>query len=207
MNKKIYDISMSIHPTMQVYKNYEHKKPRFTIHNDFKTHGTYETDLAMNLHTGTHIDFPLHMIEHGANSDSESLLKLFSEAIVYDLAHVEGAIEAHHLQSLTFKPNTFALFKTKNSFSETFLFDFVYVSQSAAEFLITQPILGVGVDGLGIERAQEGHPTHHLLLGKNIIIIEGLRLKAIQPGSYEFICLPIKIAGVEALPCRAVLIG
>jgi arylformamidase len=73
MNKKIYDISMSIHPTMQVYKNYEHKKPRFTIHNDFKTHGTYETDLAMNLHTGTHIDFPLHMIEHGANSDSESL--------------------------------------------------------------------------------------------------------------------------------------
>jgi arylformamidase len=207
MNKKLYDVSMTIHPTMQVYKNYDHKKPRFTIHDAFKTHGFYETDLAMNLHTGTHIDFPLHMIEHGATSDSEVLSKFLAEAVVYDLTHVEGAIEAHHLTSLTFKPNTFALFKTKNSFSENFLFDFVYVSQSAAAFLITQQLIGVGVDGLGIERAQDGHPTHHLLLGKNIIIIEGLRLKDIQPGSYEFICLPMKIAGVEALPCRAVLIG
>lgn len=205
MSKKMHDISMMIHPTMQVYKNYEHKKPRFVIHDAFQTHGFYETDITMNLHTGTHIDYPLHMIQNGANSNSEQLSRLFAPAIVYDLTHVDGAIEAHHLQTLSFKPGTFALFKTKNSFSEEFLFDFVYVSTSAAEWLIKQEVLGVGVDGLGVERAQEGHPTHHQLLSNNIIIIEGLRLKDVRPGTYELICLPLKIAHVEAVPCRAVL--
>ena len=207
MNKKIYDISMTIHPDMQVYKNYDHKKPRFTIHDEFAAHGYYETDLAMNLHTGTHIDFPLHMIKHGASSNQEKLSSFMKEAVVYDLTHVTGAIEKKHLEGFVFKPGTFALFKTKNSLSETFQFDFVYVATSAAAFLITCGLIGIGIDGLGIERAQEGHPTHHLLLENNYIIIEGLRLKAIHPGTYDFICLPLKIANVEALPCRAILLG
>ena len=97
MNKKIYDISMTIHSDMQVYKNYDHKKPRFTIHDEFAAHGYYETDLAMNLHTGTHIDFPLHMIKHGASSNQEKLSSFIKEAVVYDLTHVTGAIEKKHL--------------------------------------------------------------------------------------------------------------
>ena len=125
MNKKMYDISMTIHPTMQVYKNYEHKKPRFVVNNAFKTHGFYETDVHFNLHTGTHIDFPLHMIEHGRTSDHTDLPSLMKQAVVYDLTHVKGGIERHHLEKLTFKPHTFALFKTLNSESEEFLFDFV----------------------------------------------------------------------------------
>ncbi len=66
--------------------------------------------------------------------------------------------------------------------------------------------MGVGTDGLGIERAQKGHPTHKILLGNDIIIIEGLRLKDVPEDVYDMFCLPLKIPGVEATPARVVLL-
>jgi arylformamidase len=44
------------------------------------------------------------------------------------------------------------------------------------------------------------------LLNKGLFIIEGLRLKGIKEGRYDFIILPLKISNVEALPARAILI-
>ena len=65
-------------------------------------------------------------------------------------------------------------------------------------------IKGVGIDALGIERNQT--PTHKLLLGAGIIIIEGLRLKDVPEGEYFLIALPLKIKDVEAAPTRAILV-
>ena len=64
----------------------------------------------------------------------------------------------------------------------------------------------MGTDGLGIERGQENHETHKILLGNDIHIIEGLNLFEIVSGEYTLIALPIKIEGVEASPVRAVLV-
>jgi arylformamidase len=100
----------------------------------------------------------------------------------------------------------FLLFKTKNSFKEEFINDFVFLSQDASAYLANKKIKGVGTDGLGIERSQEGHPTHKNLLSKNIVIIEGLRLKDVPEGTYQLICLPLKIDNVEASLARAILI-
>lgn len=97
------------------------------------------------------------------------------------------------------------LFKTKNSYSETFHSEFVYLSEEAAECLATADLKGVGIDGLGIEREQSEHPTHKRLLEKDILIYEGLNLKDVEEGIYEFIGLPLKIGDVEASPVRAIL--
>ena len=59
---------------------------------------------------------------------------------------------------------------------------------------------------MGIERSQEGFPTHRSLLSNGIVILEGLRLKDIAEGDYILISLPLKIENVEAAPCRAVLL-
>ena len=62
---KIYDISMELNPNVFVYKNKPEKKPVFEVtENGYVT----ETNLSLNLHTGTHIDAPLHMIKDGAQS-------------------------------------------------------------------------------------------------------------------------------------------
>lgn len=205
MIKMMYDISMNISNNVQVYKNKENKKPHFTQVANFTEQGVYETEMTMNLHTGTHIDFPLHILDKGDTSSSLDLLRLFGEAIVIDLSNSQDDISSKDFIEQDIRENDFVLLKTKNSFSEEFLFNFAYLSADGANYLIQKNIQGVGTDGLGIERSQEGHPTHKILLSNQKLIIEGLRLKDIQPGRYDFICLPIKIDSVEALPARAIL--
>lgn len=202
----IYDISMSIDRNIQVYKNKEEKKPRFKNVASFENDGAYETEITMNLHTGTHIDYPLHMIPKGYNSDSENLTDLITDVKVYDVSYLTDSIDLNTVRKLNIKANDFLLFKTKNSYSEVFLSDFTYLSAEAARYLRELNVSGVGIDGLGIERSQVNHPTHNELLGSGIIIIEGLRLKEVKQGHYKMICLPLKIKGVEATPARVVLL-
>jgi len=202
----LYDVSMPIEENMQVYKNLQQKKPRITQVANFKTNGFYESEIAMNLHTGTHIDYPLHMIENGNDSSYEVLTDLITDVKVFDLSYLTDSIDLNTVKKLDIKENDFILFKTKNSFSEEFLNDFTYLGSDSAKYLRDKKIKGVGIDGLGIERSQTGHPTHLALLDNDIYIIEGLRLKAVKQGVYKMICLPLKIIGVEAALARIVLL-
>jgi len=202
----IYDISMTIHKEMMVYKNKEEKYPKIKQVNFFEKEGNYESELTMNLHTGTHIDFPLHMIKDGSNSNTENLDILIGKAKVLDVTHLKEKITYEDIKDFKIETNDFLIFKTKNSFSEKFDYDFIYLEESAASYLANKKIRGVGIDALGIERAQANHPTHKILLSQNIIILEGLRLKEVPEDTYEMFCLPLKIANVEALPVRAILI-
>ncbi len=201
----IYDISMPIHADMPVYKNKDSKKPRFERQTTYEEKGVNETRLSMNLHTGTHIDFPLHAIDGGATSNGHDLNTMIGPAKVYDLMHLKDHIGLSDIETLDIKQNDFVLFKTKNSLSESFDFKFIYLDQEAARYLAKKKIRGVGIDALGIERDQENHPTHKRLLEEDIIILEGINLKAVPEDNYEMICLPLSIRDVEALPVRAIL--
>jgi len=200
-----YDISMPIQLGMPVYKNYPDKTPSFTVVRTFDQHTVFETNITMNLHTGTHLDFPKHTLREGATSTGHDLTPLIGSATVYDLTHVESGITKEDLVALSIPPGDFVLFKTKSSWDQTFNPEFIYVTLSAAEYLVERGVRGVGVDALGVERAQPGHPTHDLLLSNNIIILEGIQLKDVPRGRYKMTCLPLHIVGVEALPVRAIL--
>lgn len=203
---KIYDVSMTIKQDMQVYKNKEEKKPVFENASNFDTGSSYETILKMNLHTGTHMDFPLHMIPNGQTSDQLDISKLIRPVKVFDLTHVDDAIKAEDLMGLDIQKEDFILFKTKNSFEEKFNFQFIYIHESASIYLAEKQILGLGIDALGVERNQRGHPTHKHLMHANVIIIEGLRLKEVKDKTYMMYALPIKIEAVDALPLSVILV-
>lgn len=203
---KIYDISVVISPNMTVYKDYPHKKPVFTNVSNFETGSAYETDIKMNVHSGTHVDFNLHMLKDGNTSSNAILSNYITDAKVFDLTHLTDKIEADDLMELNIEKDDFVLFKTRNSNVEHFDFEFVYVTESAAKYLAEKQIKGVGVDALGIERDQPGHPTHKTLMNHNIVILEGLRLKDIVPQSYILIALPLKFEGLDGSPVRAVLL-
>lgn len=201
----IYDISYTLSPSIQVYNDAPHKKPTFKTIANHEDNNYYETDITINLHTGTHIDYPLHMIADGDTTNTEDLTTLIGSAKVLDFTTVTEGITKAHLETMAIEANDFLLFKTKNSFSESFLFDFTYLTEDGATYLKDLGIRGVGTDGLGIERSQPGHPTHKVLLSNGIVILEGLRLKDVSAGLYHLICLPLKIADVEASLARVIL--
>jgi arylformamidase len=204
---KIYDISMTIREDMQVYKNKEELKPSIRCVRDFSTSSAYESVISLHLHTGTHVDAPLHMLQGGKTIDTIGLDQLAGPARVLDLTHVKGGIGREHLEPFAIQRGEWILLKTSNSFSEAFDFEFVFLNEQGAAYLQEIGIKGVGIDSLGIERSQEGHPTHKTLLKNGIIIVEGLRLKDVPAGTYFMVIAPLKLTGVEAAPARALLIG
>ena len=65
----------------------------------------------------------------------------------------------------------------------------------------------VGIDYLSIQIFKDTKPlTHRILLEAAVVIVEGLDLRGVDPGDYQLFCLPIKLAGCEGAPARAVLI-
>ncbi len=214
----LYDISSTIAPDMPVYKNRDEKRPRFTVNRDHTSGTIYEGRLDFDLHSGTHIDLPLHVLPQGETSDAWNSEQILTRCQVLDFSDLAAdRISADDLQQKEeegrhsggeafFEADSTILLKTANSAKQHFDFSFVFLEKSGAEYLAQKNIVGVGIDALGIERDQEGHPTHRALLQKGIWILEGLRLAAIAEGQYILALMPLKIAGVEALPARAFLL-
>ena len=199
---KMYDVTGTIHEGMTVYKDKPEKQPKFNqVTNGYVT----ETRMEIDVHTGTHIDAPLHMVVDGDTFETISMEDLVGQSKVFDLTQVEDGISKKDLESFDIQKGDFVLLKTKNSFEENFNFDFIYLKQDGAEYLSEIGIRGVGIDTLGIERSQEGHPTHKTLFANNIIIIEGLRLREIEQGEYFMVAAPLKIMGTDGSPARVLL--
>lgn len=202
---KVYDVSMLIHEGMQVYKNKDDKRPSFETRSDFQTGSAHETRLHLDAHTGTHIDAELHMVPGGKTIEAVGLDKLIGPCRVIDLTGVQDGITRADLEPHAPKGGEFLLFKTRNSFEETFNFEFIYLKEDGARYLAEIGVRGVGTDGLGVERSQPDHATHVALLSKDIVVLEGLRLKDVPPGAYFMIALPLKLTGIDAAPARVIL--
>lgn len=200
---KIHDITAPIFEGMAVYKNKPEKQPKLTTQTN--AHVT-ESRLSLDVHTGTHIDAPLHMINEGKTFETIPLERLVRQCKVLDLTAVTEKVTKADLEDLHIEKDDFILLKTKNSFDEGFNFEFIYVAEDAAVYLVEKGISGIGIDALGIERAQEGHPTHRALMGQDIIIMEGLQLKEVSAGEYFMVAAPLKLQGTDAAPARVLLL-
>jgi len=199
---KMYDVTAPIFEGMPVYKNKPEKQPKLTtVTNGYVT----ESRIDMDVHTGTHIDAPLHMVVNGETFETLSLGRLVGDCKVFDLTHIDDKISKNDIEHLVIEENDFILFKTKNSLEDAFNFEFIYVAEDAAQLLAEKKVRGVGIDALGVERDQPGHPTHKTLFGNNIIIIEGLRLQEVPEGQYFMVAAPLKLVGTDAAPARVLL--
>ena len=167
------------------------------------------TSLEMSVHTGTHMDAPRHAIAHGLPIDAMPLDATIGPCRVIEIedpvAVCRAELERHRPQ-----PGERLLFKTRNSqcYWPDYPFDehFVSISEEAARYLVECGVQTVGIDYLSVGGFHhEGLETHESLLGAGIWIIEGLYLGHVAEGSYELICLPLKIPGADGAPCRACL--
>ncbi len=165
--------------------------------------------LSMGVHTGTHMDAPVHFFPNGKGIDTMPLTAAIGRARVIEISDSES-IKPDELRPHQIQADERILFKTRNSSrcwqTDDFVKDFVYISAEAAQYLAEQKVQTVGVDYLSVGGFfKDGAETHHALLGAGIWIIEGLNLTNVQPGLVELICLPIKIVGSDGTPARAIL--
>lgn len=205
MRYRLYDISQPIYPGMPVYKNKPEKQPRIEVLQDFPEAPARESRLHLDAHTGTHVDAPLHMIPGGEDFRRIRLDDLVGPCRLLDLSHIEESVGKEELLPHRIKAGEFLLLKTRNSWETAFNPHFIYVREDGARYLAEVGVRGVGIDALGIERSQPGHPTHHILFEKGIIIVEGLSLKDVPAGDYFMVIAPLKLLETEASPARALL--
>lgn len=198
-------LSLPIKETMAVYKNLKEKRPRIETTRNFSEHGMHESSLHLPLHTGTHVDYPLHIIEGGKCSSDYQRFPIEFTALVVDLCpQPPAAIALDLVRTLSLDFIDAVFFRTLEQPLEEFNPFFPGVTDEAAAWLCEYPLLFVGIDQPGIERAQPGHPTHLQLLEKDILIIEGLDLSRMAGGGH-FQCRAFTL-GVERSEAEPVLI-
>jgi arylformamidase len=165
----------------------------------------------MGVHTGTHVDAPNHCINHAGNMETMLLEDCIGEVAVIEFLDCQQITAAmlETVEKELIKPRI--LFKTDNSFlwgskGNQFYENFTAITTDAAEWLVAKNIRLVGIDYLSIQLfADKKMDTHLVLLGKKVVILEGLDLSKVTQGIYQLICLPLNIVGSEAAPARVVL--
>lgn len=169
------------------------------------------SSLSFGSHTATHVDAPKHFFDNGATIDAVPLSTLMGPAMLIQVADDVMAVDESHLRLHELKDHTRVLIRTRNSGfirEREFHQDYTYLSPGGAAYLVQLGVKLVGVDYLSIEQFHSGHHrTHRTLLERGVIIVEGLDLSAPPPGPYELRCLPLRLAGLDGAPARAVLVG
>jgi len=199
------DISVPISPDMLVWSTHE----RVSIDTDESIYAGERnrvTTLRLTTHTGTHVDAPYHFVENGTTVDQLDLDLLIGPAAVYDFRG-RTAITADMLAQAGVGSVPRLLLRTDNSqWVRTGPLPDVpaHLTEDAACYLVDKGIGLVGIDGLTVD-APDTVVAHSALLRAGVILLETLDLSQVEPGDYELICLPLRIAGVDGAPARAVL--
>jgi arylformamidase len=165
--------------------------------------------IEMCAHAATHMDAPAHFIPGGGGIDLMPLDAAIGPARVIAIQDPKS-IKPQELAVHRIRRGERILFKTANSArcweTDEFVEDFVHISVEAARYLALRKVGLVGVDYLSVGGFRaDGAATHQELLGAGVWIVEGLDLSRVQPGRVQLICLPLKLAGAEGAPARAIV--
>jgi arylformamidase len=211
---KIYDISVTI-PDAPVYPG----DPVTKLHRAMSISDGAAcnlTSISMCVHAGTHADAPLHFIDGAVSVDKLDPSLFCGEARVVTVYKEKGQIEADDLIPLSIKRGERLLFKTRNSidghicasgeaYEKDFYMNFCAFAPSAAGYLAEHGAALVGIDYASIGAGDYTVPTHKIILGSGIAALEWLNLGAVPDGNYFLSAAPLKIAGAEGAPVRALL--
>jgi len=162
------------------------------------------SDLSMNSHSGTHIDAPVHYLKTGDTIDTVSLDHLIGPCRVIDVTGAGSAITAASLRGRIGNARRILL-KTAFSRETQFKEDYPHLTRDAADFLIENRILCVGIDSFSIEAFVCDGLVHRTLLGNGCLIVELLDLSEVSEGEYDLAALPLRLAGLDGAPARVVL--
>ena len=199
---EIFDVSVPIRPGMVTYPG----DPTIRLERvqSIAEGATANVSrLELGVHTGTHVDAPLHFLEGTSATESLPLEVLLGPAVVVDATGVDRLLDAAAIAGLAPRGER-VLFKTRNSelwHHDSFQEDFVSLTGDGAEALVALGVRLVGIDYLSVG----DEDAHHALLGAGVVVVEGLDLRAVEPGAYDLVCAPLKLVGSDGAPARVLL--
>jgi len=203
---RIHDVTVPLTPGMPTYPGdppFELEAIRSLAEDRYRL-----SRLVLSTHAGTHVDAPAHFLDGGATVDQLPLEILLGKARVVELSSRER-VERADMEALDLRDDLRVLLKTRMSgqmLRTAYQEDHLYVTVDAAHYLAQAGIKLVGFDYLSIDRAGSADfPAHHALLGKGVVVVEGLDLSEVEPGEYDMTCLPLRVGGGDAAPARVVL--
>jgi arylformamidase len=203
---EVYDISRTLSEGMPVWPG----DPQFRWRRIAQMQDRAPSNVSafdMGVHTGTHIDAPRHLDVLGRDVADLPILHFLGPARIFSLP-VEECIRAKDISTLDWSGVQRVLFRTQQGDLPESLFErnFIYFHEDAAEFLVEQRILLVGIDSPSVDAFDNQElPSHRILLGHEVMILENAWLGSVPPGDYELICLPLKLSGLDGSPVRAIL--
>ena len=161
--------------------------------------------LDIGVHTGTHVDAPLHFFADGAGTQTLPLEPFVGRAYVADGTMLTGPIDDAALERCGIPDGAErVLLKTKNGelwSRDDFTRDFIRLDGAGAQWVVDRCVRLVAIDYLSI-----GDGTaHKILLDRGVVAVEGLDLRAVDPGWCDLICLPLSLVGSDGSPARAIL--
>jgi arylformamidase len=166
--------------------------------------------LELSAHAGTHVDSPAHFIAGAKKIDELPVDRFILPACVVECDD-ETCIRVADLAGADVAAGEALIFKTRNTAAGvctdgTFHKQYVYLSDEAADWCAQRGVALVGIDAYSVDApGTEEFPAHHTLMSAGICVLEILDLRAVQPGRYTLLCLPLKLPDCEASPVRAVL--
>ena len=209
---RIHDISVAVHDRMVIWPGLV--PTRLTAHERIARGDPVNvTNLSCCTHVGSHADAPYHHFAEGKTIEQIPLSRFVGPAYVADLTGVEWAIGAQDVARAVATARGFSILvvKTRNSTVldtwERFSDRYVYLAPDGAEEIVRRGIKTVAFDHLAVEGYDApGAPTHKILLGQGVTIVEGVDLNGIRPGYYWFSAAPLRLEGADGAPTRAYLI-
>jgi len=206
---RVIDISLAIGPGLPTWPTSEGYRLRNAMQIAAGDPANV-TVVEMDVHTGTHVEAPLHFLADGPGLDTVELSRFVGPAVVVDIAG--PAVTAELLDAADVPPGTERLIvKTANSArwaagGGPLDPGYVSLTQDAAEWVVRRGIGLVGIDALSIQQYENDGETHRILMRAGVVILEGLDLHAVSRGAYTLVAAPLRLTGVEAAPARALLI-
>jgi arylformamidase len=163
--------------------------------------------ITMSCHTGAHADAPSHYLKGAETIDAVPLDAYLGPCLLAEVKPKGGAVRPEELKGKDLSGVERLLLRTgciqdRTKFPEAV----AYLTVELVRHLKEHGIVLVGIDSPSVDPFDSKDlPAHKALHAAGIANLENLALKGVPPGRYELIALPLRLAGRDGSPVRAIL--
>ena len=152
------------------------------------------TAFKMCAHNGTHVDAPFHFYADGKTIDQVDLDRFIGWAYV---AERDGDISADDAKNIL---------KAANGCERILVKGKAVVTKEAAQVFAEAGIKLFGNESQTVGPIDAPKEVHLIMLGAEIVLLEGIRLEKVPVGKYFLNAVPLNLGGADGSPCRATLL-
>ena len=155
---------------------------------------------SMCAHNGTHVDAPLHFIEGGKSVDRVELDRFIGYAYV---TARRGEILASDAKRILREAQE----RDPRAAERILVKGPAVLTAEGAKVFTEEGIKLFGNESQTVGPEDAPAEVHRILLGAEVVLLEGIRLAEVDEGVYLLHAAPLNLGGAEGAPCRATILS